>query len=104
MNSSTALGITSLANSLLAFGIGSVADRLVRSSIGTRFFVALIAVAIRDQIVFVLLPTFGVAESFRMFFVSALPGGLYTALLAPLVMGMSERVIRWEPDWAPSQS
>ena len=98
LNSSTALGITSLANSVLAFGIGSVADRLVRSSVGTRFFIALVAVALRDQIVFVLLPSVGAAEAFRLFFVSALPGGLYTAILAPLVMGLSERVIHWEPE------
>lgn len=98
VSSAQALGITSLANSVLAFGVGSVADRLVRDSFATRFLVVLVVCSVRDLIVYILLPSVGVGETFRLLVMEAVPGGLYTALLGPPLMGLSERAIRWGPE------
>ena len=96
LNSAQALGITSLANSVVAFGVGSVVDRLIRGSMLTRFLVALVATVLRDQILVFFGDPGGLSGSFRLFLHSSLPGGIYTALLAPPVMALVERVVGWE--------
>jgi rod shape-determining protein MreD len=98
VNSAQTLGVTSLANSLLAFGVGSVSDRLVRESIWTRVVVALGATVLRDQIVVVLSGADGINVALRLFFYRSIPGGIYTAVFAPLVMSVGERVIRWRKE------
>jgi len=95
LNSAQALGVTSLASSLVAFAVGSFADRLVRSSVVTRMVVALLATTLRDQLVTLVLMPEGFWGSFRLFFRSALPGGVYTGLLAGPVMALVERAIGW---------
>jgi len=97
LNSAGALGVTSLANTVVAFGVGAMADRLERRGWITRALVALVATVLRDQIE-ILLQTRDVAGSFAMFFRSSLPGGLYTAVLAPLVMRAAEKMIGWDKE------
>lgn len=97
-SSAQALGITSLANSVLAFGTGSVADRLVRDSFATRALVVLGVCTVRDLCVYILLPSVGVGETFRLLVMEAVPGGIYTALLGPPLMALGERAIRWGPE------
>ena len=97
LNSAGALGVSSLANTVVAFAVGAMADRLERHGWVTRALVALIATALRDQIE-ILLQTGDVVGSFAMFFRSSLPGGLYTAILAPLVMRAAEKVVGWEKE------
>jgi rod shape-determining protein MreD len=95
LNSAEALGVTSLASSIVAFAVGSIADRLVRRSVATRMVVALMATALRDQLVTLVLMPEGFWGSFGLFFRSALPGGVYTGLLAGPVMALVERAIGW---------
>jgi rod shape-determining protein MreD len=96
LNSVNTLGITSLANGLVGFATGTIADRLVRTSWITRCALAFAATALRDQLVVTFAMSGGVAEAIRFFFRSALAAGLYTALVAPLLMALIERTIGWE--------
>jgi len=100
LNSTQVLGVSSLTNSVLAFGVGSIADRLVRGSMPARILVALVATVVRDELLFLFSSPGGIGVSFRFFFSGALPGGVYTALLAPLVMASAERLIGWEREAA----
>jgi rod shape-determining protein MreD len=93
LNSAQALGVTSLSSSVVAFAVGSIADRLVRSSVPTRMVVALIATTLRDQVVFLLLMPEGFLGTLGLFFRAALPGGIYTALVAGPVMAAAERAM-----------
>jgi rod shape-determining protein MreD len=95
LNSAQALGVTSLASAVVAFVVGSVADRLVGGSFVTRIIVALVATAIRDELVLLVLLPEGLLGSFGLFFRAALPGGAYTALLAAPVMALAERAVGW---------
>jgi rod shape-determining protein MreD len=97
LNSAGALGVSSLANTMVAFGVGAMADRLERRGWITRALVALVATALRDQIE-ILLQTRDVGGSFAMFFRSSLPGGLYTAILAPPVMRAVEKITGWDKE------
>jgi rod shape-determining protein MreD len=97
LNSAGALGVSSLANTVVAFGVGAMADRLERRGWITRALVALVATVLRDQIE-ILLQTRDVAGSFAMFFRSSLPGGLYTAILAPPVMRAAEKIAGWDKE------
>lgn len=96
LNSVSTLGITSLANGLVGFATGTIADRLVRTSWITRLVLAFVATALRDQLVVMFAMSGGFVESIRFFFQSALMAGLYTALVAPLLMVAVERAIGWE--------
>jgi rod shape-determining protein MreD len=91
LNSAGALGVSSLANTVVGFAVGAMADRLERRGWITRALVALIATTLRDQIE-ILLQTRELAGSFAMFWRSSLPGGVYTAILAPMVMRATEKV------------
>jgi rod shape-determining protein MreD len=95
LNSTHALGAQSLANSLLAWGVGSFADRLVRDSGVARAGVALAGTALRDVALAIFLAPTGPGGAVRHLFLTAIPGGLYTALLAVPVMMLAERGIRW---------
>jgi rod shape-determining protein MreD len=95
VNSAQTLGVTSLANSLLAFGVGSVSDRILRESVWTRVVIALGATVLRDQAVILFSGIDGIGDAFRLLLSRAIPGGLYTAALAPLVMHLAERGVRW---------
>ena len=97
LNSAGALGVSSLANTVVAFAVGAMSDRLERRGWITRALVALVATALRDQIE-ILLATRDVGGSFAMFIRSSLPGGFYTAVLAPPVMRAAEKVIGWEKE------
>jgi len=97
LNSAGALGVSSLSNTVVAFAVGAMADRLERRGWITRALVALIATVLRDQIE-ILLQTRDVAGSFAMLFRSSIPGGVYTALLAPLVMRGAEKVVGWDKE------
>jgi rod shape-determining protein MreD len=96
MNSAQALGTASLASALVAFGVGLMAGRLVRASIVTRLVVAFVGTVLRDELVALVLHPGGFVESSRAFVSSVLPGGLYTALLAPAVMALCEWIVGWE--------
>lgn len=93
--SAQTLGLTSLANSLTGFAVGSVSDRLVRSSAPTRAVVAFAAVMIRDQGIVLFSLGDGFVDGLKLFATFSLPGGIYAALLAVPVMGLTERFIGW---------
>ena len=95
LNSTHVLGVSCLSNSVIAFGVGSVADRLVRGSMLARALVALAATVLRDQVLFVFAASGGFTASLRFLFQGALPGGVYTALLAAPVMALAEWVVGW---------
>jgi rod shape-determining protein MreD len=95
LNSAHALGATSLANSVLAFAVGSIADRIAGDSAGARAVVVFLAVALRDVALAAFLAPSGALGAARHFVVTAVPGGLYTALLSPPLLAGAERVIRW---------
>lgn len=95
LNSTHVLGATSLANAALAWILGSWSDRLVRDSLVTRAGVAFVGTVLRDVALAVFLVPSGVAGAARHFFVAALPGGLYTAVLAIPFMAAAERIIGW---------
>jgi len=95
LNSTHVLGVSSLANSVIGYGVGSIAPGLVRGSLPARVVVALAATALRDQILFVFTAPTGFAAAFGFFFRGALPGGIYTALLAVPVMAAAERLVGW---------
>jgi rod shape-determining protein MreD len=95
LNSASGLGVNSLANSVVAFGVGAIADRLLRGSIWTRLITAFVATALRDGIVILFLMPEGLGGVFRLFVRSGLPGALYTALLAPVVMAVTAWVVGW---------
>jgi rod shape-determining protein MreD len=97
LNSAGALGVSSLANTVVGFAVGAVAERLERRGWITRALVALLATALRDQIE-ILLQTRDVAGAFSVLFRSSLPGGLYTALLAPLIMRATEKAAGWDKE------
>jgi rod shape-determining protein MreD len=98
LNSASGLGVNSLANSLVAFGIGAIADRLIRGSVWTRLITAFVATALRDGIVILLSKPGGLGEVLRLFAGSALPGALYTALLAPLIMAIAAWIAGWSKE------
>jgi rod shape-determining protein MreD len=89
------LGLTSLANSVVAFAVGSLSERLVREARLTQVVVTLLATALRDQIVLLLLQPSGLGAVLRLLILSSLPRGLYTGLLAPLAMPLVGRFARW---------
>lgn len=93
LNSAGTLGVSSLANTVLGYSAGVMAERLERKSWVTRFLVALIATILRDQIEILLQVRGDLPSATRHLLRSSLPGGLYTAAIAPFVMGVSERVI-----------
>ncbi len=93
LNSSGTLGVTSLANSLVGFAAGTMAQHLERKSWITRVLVALAATALRDQIEILLQTRGDLGQAARLLLVSSLPGGLYTAVLAPFVMRFTERAV-----------
>ncbi len=95
LNSAGTLGVTSLANSLVAYGAGTAAERLERRSRITRFLVALVATTLRDQIEILLRSAGDAGGAFALLLRSSIPGALYTAALAPLVMNFAERVVGW---------
>lgn len=95
LNSAGTLGVSSLANSLVAYAAGTAAQRLERRGWVTRFFVAFLAVMVRDQIEIVLHTRGDVGAALRLFLRSTLPGGIITAIFAPGVMHVAERVIGW---------
>lgn len=96
LNSVQTLGVTSLANAFVGFAAGSVADRLVRTSWVTRVVLVFAAAVVRDQVVAMLAMGGDFGGSLRFFFRSIVVGGLYTALLAPILMAVLERAIGWE--------
>ena len=100
LNSAQSLGVTSLVNSLVAFGVGSMADRLVRDSLATRVIVSLAATVVRDQLVVFLLLPGGFVASLKLFVLGSLPGGLYTAVFAPPIMAITDRVAAWDREAA----
>jgi len=96
LNSSHALGATSLANSLLAFAVGSVADRIVGNSALARAVVVFVAAAARDFALAVLLAPGGLGGAARSLALFAVPGAVYTAILSPFVLAGAERMLgRW---------
>ena len=99
LNSAQTLGATSLANALLAFGVGSISDRLVGDSIVARALVVFAAATLRDVALAAFLAPSGAGGAARHFLVSAVPAGLYTAILsAPFLAGV-ERLIGWPREW-----
>lgn len=94
-SSTHVLGVSSLANGVIGFGVGSAAPRLVRGSLLARAIVALVTMALREQILFVFGAPGAFVAGFRFFFQVALPGAVYTALLAPPVMAIAERLVGW---------
>jgi rod shape-determining protein MreD len=97
LNSAGALGVSSLANTVVGFTVGAMAERLERHGWITRALVALIATTFRDQLE-ILLQTRDVAGSFAILLRSSLPGGLYTAILAPPVMRAAEKIAGWDKE------
>lgn len=95
LSSTHVLGVSSLCNSVIAFGVGSIADRLVRGSLLARVLVALVATVVRDQLLFVFAASGGFTASLRFLFQGALPGGIYTALLAAPLMTLAEWLVGW---------
>jgi rod shape-determining protein MreD len=95
LNSASGLGVNCLANSLVAFGVGAIADRLLRGSIWTRVITAFVATAVRDGIVILFLLPEGFGGVFGLFARSGLPGALYTAVLAPVVMAITAWIVGW---------
>jgi rod shape-determining protein MreD len=95
VNASGVLGLTSLANSVTAFGVGAVADRLVRGSVITRVLVAFVATVVRDQLLVVLQAPGGFGAATHLFLTASLPAGLYTGLVAPVVMGVTGVLAGW---------
>lgn len=95
LNSAQPLGATSLVNALIGFGVGSLGDRLVRDSGLARAVVVLIATTFRDMSLGAFSGVGGFGGGFRHFFTAALPGGLYTAILAAPFMAAAERLIGW---------
>ena len=95
LNSAHALGATSLANGLFGFGVGSLGGRLVRDSGLARSVVALLATTFRDFALGLFMGVGGFGGGVRHFFLSALPDGIYTALLAAPIMMATERVVGW---------
>jgi rod shape-determining protein MreD len=98
LTSAQTLGISSLANSLVAFGVGSIADRIVRDSMTTRTIVVLVAVAIRDQCIASAALAEGFVDGVRLIATFSVPGGIYTALFAAPVMALADRFILWEKE------
>jgi hypothetical protein len=82
-------------NGLFGFGVGSLGDRLVRGSGLTRAVVALFATTLRDFVLGLVVGLGGFGGAMRHLFTSALPGGVYTALLAVPFMVAAERVVGW---------
>jgi rod shape-determining protein MreD len=97
LNSANALGVTSLANTVVAFAVGAISERLDRRGWITRVLVAFAATTLRDQIE-ILLQTRDLEDSFALLFRSSLPGGLYTAALAPPVMHVCEKIAGWQKE------
>ena len=95
LNSAQPLGATSLVNGLCGFGVGSLGDRLVRGSGTTRAVVALLATTLRDSALGLFVGLGGFGGAIRHFFTAALPGGIYTGLLAVPFMAAAERLIGW---------
>jgi rod shape-determining protein MreD len=95
LGSTQILGVSSLASSVIAFGVGTIAHRLVRGSLLARAVVALVATALRDQILFAFGTPSALGPAVRFFFLGALPGGFYTAALAVPVMAAAERLVGW---------
>ena len=95
LNSAQPLGATSLMNGLIGFAVGSFGDRLARDSAVARALVVLVATTFRDAALGVFIGVGGFGGGFRHFFTVALPGGVYTAILAVPVMAAAERLIGW---------
>jgi rod shape-determining protein MreD len=95
LNSTQVLGMSSLANGVIGFGVGTIAHRLVRGSLLARAVVALVATALRDQVLFAFGSPGGFGSAVRFFFLGAVPGGFYTAALAVPVMAAAERLVGW---------
>jgi rod shape-determining protein MreD len=95
LSSTSVLGVSSLASSLIAFGVGTIAHRLVRGSLLARAVVAFAATTLLDQVLFTFGPSAGSGSAIRYFFLGAIPGGLYTAALAVPVMAAAERLVGW---------
>jgi rod shape-determining protein MreD len=95
LNSTHALGAQSLANAVLAWTVGSLGDRFVRGSAVARAGVAFTATALRDVAMAIFLVPAGPGAAVRHLFLTAIPGGLYTAVLAVPVMILAERAIGW---------
>jgi rod shape-determining protein MreD len=98
LNSAGALGVTSLANSVVAFAAGTAAQHLERKSWITRVLVALAATALRDQGEILIQTRGDIGEAARLFWRSSLPGGVYTAFIAPLVMRATEWAVGLEKE------
>ncbi len=95
LESARTLGFSSLAGAVVAFATGILSVHLVRSSVATRMIVTFIATVVKIQLVVVIQSPVDLASGFRYFFQSALPGGFYTALLAPIVMGLIQWAVGW---------
>lgn len=95
LNSTQLLGSTSAANAILAFAVGSVSDRIVGDSRVAQAVVVLIAAVLRDLAMAVFLLPGGPGGAARHLFVAAVPGGLYSAVLSPLVLAAGERIVGW---------
>lgn len=94
LSSTRMLGITSAGNSVVAFAVGTVSDRIVGDSRVARAIVVLFAVALRDVVLALLLAPVGGGFA-RPLLLAAVPGGLYTALLSPLLLALGERMVGW---------
>lgn len=98
LGSAQTLGVSSLANSVVAFTVGSLSGRLVRTSAVTRTIVAFVAVAVRDQAVASLALAEGFLDGLRLIGTFSLPGGVYSAVFAAPVMLLSDRFISWQKE------
>lgn len=96
LGSAETLGVSSLANSIVGFGVGSLADRVVRTSALTRTLITFGAVVVRDQAIAALALAEGFVDGVRLLGVFSIPGGVYTALFAALVMALAEKAIGWQ--------
>jgi rod shape-determining protein MreD len=95
LESARHLGTSSLATSLVGFATGILSVHLVRNSVATRVIVAFVATVVKGQLVVLVASPADLAGGFRHFVQSSLPGGLYTALLAPIVMMALEWIVGW---------
>jgi len=98
LGSAQTLGVSSLANSVVAFVVGSLSERLVRDSAVTRTLVAFAAVAVRDQAVAALAIAEGFLDGLKLIGTFSLPGGVYSAVFAAAVMAGAERFIGWQKE------
>ena len=82
----------------LGFATGLVAVHLVRSSFVTRMIVAFVAVVTKEQLVILASSPTDWAGGFRSFLQVSLPSGLYTALIAPIVMALVGWAVGWHEE------